>query len=317
MKKMIKPGVMVLVVAILLIIWGSGIYAKMDEQDKNSYRYYYVNGDETQLLPEAYDPEEETAEYMLQELITRLNDEQRLSDKASLLPEGVHIDSYEIRDTLLHLEFNLRYTQMGRTREILTRTGIVKTFVQVPGIDSVEIYVGKEPLTDTKGQTVGVLTEDSFVEMEGSDGDAYSYDCFTLYFTDSTGTCLVEEKRSVYYKRTIPKERVILEQLAKGPMEKGHYPVISENTAVVGVTMADGVCYADLNRAFVDSPLAVSEDVAVYAVVDSLLAAGDAQRVQILVNGETQETYGENMQLYHFYSWNEKLIRQEEEEISE
>ena len=58
MKKMIKPGVMVLVVAILLIIWGSGIYAKMDEQDKNSYRYYYVNGDETQLLPEAYDPEE-------------------------------------------------------------------------------------------------------------------------------------------------------------------------------------------------------------------------------------------------------------------
>ena len=317
MKKIIKIGIPVFAAVLLLIIGGSGIYAQMSGQEKSDYSFYYLNGDETRLISENYDPKENTTEYMLQELITRLNDEEQPSDKAKLLPEGVHIDSYEIRESLLHLEFNLRYSQMGRAREILTRNGIVKTFVQVPGINAVEIYVGKEELTDTKGQPVGILTAGSFVGMDGSDGETYSYDNLTLYFTDSTGTCLLKEIRSVYYKRTIPRERVILEQLAKGPMEKGHYPVISENTAVDNVITADGVCYADLNRAFLDSALDVSENVAVYAVVNSLLASGNAQRVRILVDGKKEEIYGENMQLYRFYSWNENLIRQEEEEISE
>jgi hypothetical protein len=40
---------------------------------------------------------------------------------------------------------------MSRTRELLVKAGVVKIFVQVPGVDSVEIYVGKKPLTDTKG----------------------------------------------------------------------------------------------------------------------------------------------------------------------
>ena len=39
MKKIIKPGVLALTASILLIIWGSGIYAQMDEQEENIYRY--------------------------------------------------------------------------------------------------------------------------------------------------------------------------------------------------------------------------------------------------------------------------------------
>ena len=35
---------------------------------------------------------------------------------------------------------------MSRTRELLVRTGVVKIFIQIPEIDSVEIYVGKNLL---------------------------------------------------------------------------------------------------------------------------------------------------------------------------
>ena len=45
------------------------------------------------------------------------------------------------------------------------------------------------------------------------------------------------------YKRSIPKERIVLEQLMKGPLEKGHYPTIPENTEVLNVTIADSLCY--------------------------------------------------------------------------
>ena len=46
---------------------------------------------------------------------------------------------------------------MSRTRELLVRTGVVKIFIQIPGIDSVEIYVGKKPLTNSKGEEVGAM----------------------------------------------------------------------------------------------------------------------------------------------------------------
>ena len=64
------------------------------------------------------------------------------------------------------------------------------------------------------------MDNSSFVELWGDDRDAYRYDTFTLYFTDSTGEKLVEEERSVYYKRSLPRERVILEQLIKGTYGK-------------------------------------------------------------------------------------------------
>ena len=68
--------------------------------------------------------------------------------------------------------------------------------------------------------------------------DSYRYDTFTLYFTDKSGQKLVKEKRNIYYRRTLPKESVVLEQLAKGPMEEGHYPVILRSlgglSAIIG-----------------------------------------------------------------------------------
>ena len=54
---------------------------------------------------------------------------------------------------------------MSRTRELLVRAGIVKIFLQVPGVESVEICVGKKPLTDTRGEEVGVMNNDTFVEF--------------------------------------------------------------------------------------------------------------------------------------------------------
>ena len=64
-----------------------------------------------------------------------------------------------------------------------------------------EIYVGKKPLTDTRGEEVGAMNNDTFVEFSGSDGDVYSYDTFTLYFTNKNGDKLVAEQRSVRYRR--------------------------------------------------------------------------------------------------------------------
>ena len=64
------------------------------------------------------------------------------------------------------------------------------------------------------------MNSDTFVEFSGSDGDVYSYDTFTLYFTNKNGDKLVEEQRSVRYRRNLPKATVVLEQLARGSLWK-------------------------------------------------------------------------------------------------
>lgn len=58
------------------------------------------------------------------------------------------------------------------------------------------------------------------------------------------------QNREMYIIREFCQERVILEQLAKGPMVKGHYPTIPQNTDILGIEVSDNVCYVDFSSAF-------------------------------------------------------------------
>mgnify|MGYP000715462273 CR=1 FL=1 len=73
---------------------------------------------------------------------------------------------------------------------------------------------------------------------------------------------------------------MVLEQLARGPLEKGHYPTIPENSEVLSLTRANGICYVDYNSVFQDYALDVSEQIAVYSVVNTLIAATDVDKLR-------------------------------------
>lgn len=292
---------------------GCTVEEEPGKSDSSQYSLYYLDSAETEIKKEAYYPEEETTESMLQDFVTRLNNKSEAEGRGSLLPGEVQIDSYEIKDSVLNVEFNNAYSDMSRAREILARAGVVKTLIQVPGIVSVKFFVGGNELTDTKGQPVGEMKGSTFVELYGTDKDSYRHDTFTLYFTDKDGKNLVEEQRSVSYRRSLPRERVILEQLAKGPMVKGHYPTLPDSAEVISVAKSDRVCYVDFDEAFMDYALDISEYIPIYSVVNSLLAATDVDKVEISVNGQTELTFGENMSLYNYYEWNPDLILSTEE----
>lgn len=290
----------------------SGCTVEVQEEKKddgsNQYYFYYASSDETKLVKEAYKPAQETAEFMIQDLVTRLNKGEHPGNGVSLLPKDVQINTYGIEGTELDLEFNNVYSQISRAREILVRDGVVRTFNQIPGITSVKIFVGKEELKDSKGKPIGAMSSTDFVELGSDDRESYRKDSFTLYFTDKTGEKLVEETRVVYYKRSLPKERVVLEQLAKGPMVKGHFPTIPENTEVLGISKSDRICYVNFNHVLVDYALDIPGKTTVYSVVNSLLASVDADKVQIVIEGKEDVSLRENTSLYSFFEWNESII---------
>ncbi len=291
-------------------LW-SGCSIAMEEaqnNEKSGYCFYYLNAEETSLKKEAYEPEEETTAFMVKDLMQRLGKKAREGEDINLLPEEVSINSYNLQDNLLVIDFNGQYSKMSRAREILVRAGVVKTFLQVPGIEVVRFTVGGADLLDSKNEKVGDMSADTFVEYSGKDMDAYRYDTFTLYFTDKTGTRLVAEKRNVYYKRTLAKERVVLEQLAKGPMVKGNYPTLPGNALALSITTADRVCYVNMDSSFRDYAPDISKEVLVYSVVNSLLAACEADKVQISIEGKTEGEFGENLPIYNFYEKNEDLV---------
>ncbi len=303
------------VLILCIAVSGCTIEEESRQEEDSKYRFYYLNSSETGLESEPYTPKEETADFMLPDLMSRLNAKEDSLSGISLLPEEVEITSYQIADTVLSVEFNSRYKKISAAREVLTRVGVVKTLLQIPGIEAVKVYIGQEELKNSKKEPVGEMNDNTFAEVSSKDIGTYRSDTFTLYFTDKEGKHLVEEKRKVYYRHNIPKVRVALEQLAKGPMEENHFQTIPEDTRLLNVTVADGACYVDVNPVFVDYALTnVEESVPIYSVVNTVLAACDAEKVEISVSGQREVVFRENMNLYNFYKWNEDIISGKDKE---
>ncbi len=313
MKKLVTKILSVLLACSLLA--GCSIEVK-EEKDKSGHEYYiyYMNKDATALKKEKYEPEQETADFMLKDLMQRLNNKSLDGERIELLPEEVEITSYNIADTILVIDFNGKYAKMSKAREILVRAGVVKTFLQIAGVSAVQFTVNGAELKDSREQAVGSMNNSSFMELNGSDADSYCYGTFTLYFTDKTGKNLVEEQRTVRYKRSIPKEKVILEQLMKGPMEKGHYPTIPENTGILSVIIADRICYLTVDNVFSDYALDVADKIPIYSIVNSLLSGIEADKVQITVGNDREGTFREKMPLYRFYEKKEDIVINKKEE---
>ena len=313
MKKLFS-AVLALVLACSLLT-GCTVETQEEKVDSGSNQYYlyYVNKDETKVVKERYQLEQESAEFMLQDFTGILNAQEGSGDNLALLPSGVQLVTYRLNESLLELEFNSDYSKMSRAREILVRAGVARTFLQIPGVTGIKIFIESEELKDSKGQAVGVIDGNTFVEMWGSDKDAYRYDTFTLYFTDKTGEHLVAEQRNVYYKRILPRERVILEQLAKGPMVKRHYPTIPQETEILGVEVSDDVCYVDFSSAFSDSGIDIPVNTMIYSVVNSLLDTASADKVQISVEGDTEATLSDGTSLYSLFSKNTDLVLKEDQ----
>ena len=313
MKKLLSTVTALLLFISLLSGFSVESQTEKAESVSNQYYLYYINKDETKVVKVQYYPEQESAEFMIQDFIGILNSQEANRENQALLPSGVQLVTYRLNESLLELEFNSDYSNISRTREILVRAGVARTFLQIPGVTGVKIFIGSQELTDSKGQAVGVIDSNTFVEMWGSDKDAYRYDTFTLYFTDKSGEHLVAEQRNVYYKRILPRERVILEQLAKGPMVKGHYPTIPQNTDILGVEVSDNVCYVNFSSAFSDSGVEIPVNTMIYSVVNSLLDTSSADKVQISIEGNTEAALSDGTSLYSLFNKNTDLILKEDQ----
>ena len=82
----------------------------------------------------------------------------------------------------------------------------------------------------------------------------------------------------------------------KGPNSSELQPTLSPNTKILGVSIAEGICYVNLDKSFLSDTMNVQEKLPIYSIVNSLTDACNLRGVQISVEGETKVTFRESME---------------------
>lgn len=248
---------------------------------------YYLNNEGTGLITVSYEFQGDSAYKQVGELINALSEEVVDVDYHNPISDGIKVESYDLKDGALVLYFNEEYSSLTDTNEALLRAAVVKTVIQVDGVDNVTFYVGDYPLLDANEAAVGAMTDDSFLYDYGQAQSQLQSKVLTLYYATVDGNHLHVVNQNVHYSTTLPLEQVVLNSLSQTPDVEGIMSAIPEGTKVLSVVINDGICYVTLDSGILNLPEGETREVAIYSIVNSLCELDTVSKVQIIVNSET------------------------------
>ncbi len=302
---------LLLIVLLILAAVFSGCGKEKDSGQEGSFQMQYLNRTEDQIVTRPCDLNSSDLDGQITELISRLSETPDEDVLTPVIPREVLVQGYTVDENILMLDFNKAYKNLDSGREILTRAGIVRAFTQLEVIKRVEFLIDGEPLLDSYGKEVGLMTAGSFVENSGKNINAYLSAEMTLYFTDSDGDELIPERRRVYYISNETLEKAVVGELIKGPLTDGLYAVLPAETNVLSVTVQENVCYVNFDSSFNNTTLNVKEEVTLYSIVDSLAQTCGVDKVQFTIDGESSVMYRGAVRLDQLFQKNTDLIQEE------
>ena len=270
-----------------------------EEPQEGTYKIYYLNSSMTRLAPQEYETDTRDQEALVVELMDQFLNVPNDVDSQVALSDKVGYLGYRQEERVLFLYFDGGYgskINMNATREILCRAALAKTMTQIDGIDYISIYVADQPLLDSYGNPVGVMTDSDFIEGI-SDINSYEKSQLRLFFADETGGRLVEESREVVHSINTSLERLIVEELIKGPGTQGHYPTLPGDTKLLNVSLNENICYINFDSTFLNNTLEVKEYIPIYSIVNSLSEISTVSKVQITVNGSQEVMFRDAISL--------------------
>lgn len=281
---------MTIILGLVILICATAGCSQALVADNSSFGIYYINGSQTGLEKIEYTVVSDVTSDVIKELLAILSTEVLDDEYINPIPAELGTVDFDLADNNLILRFEPEYTQLTGTREILTRSAVAKTFLQLDYISSVVFYIGDEPLKGKDGNVVGAMTSDSFLDTFGENEEALESGTFTMYYSSEDGQGLIKKKRLLHFNNTMSKESVVLTYLARDPgSDDGAKAVLSPNVKVLSVTSKDGICYVKLDANFLSQQTGVATETAVYGIVDSLTSLDDIGKVELSIEGTPAE----------------------------
>ena len=286
-----------------------------DEFSKSGYIVYTANSENNGLDSETYDVDFNDADDIvnkLYKLISKSTD----SGVSGIYAQLSRRPEFSIEDRVLYVDLPENYNDMDNVSKVLLRASIVKTMVQVEGIDYVTFYINNSPLTQysasindvNTGFGATLLNESSFVDSAMNAMDVVERIETTLYYADESGKCLAGEKDYISYNKNSSIEQVIIEQLIDGPEHSECKAALPKGLKLLSVSTKDGVCYVNFDSSFMDNMADVTAQVTIYSVVNSLCELDGVTKVQFMVNGSQDGSYREQYSLSATYERDLDLV---------
>lgn len=170
---------------------------------------------------------------------------------------------------------------------------VVKSLCALNDIASVQVTINGEMYQTAEGNSIGALTAEDINLAT----DTYSSETreVMLYFANAEGTKLSAEIRKVRVTDQQPLVQYVIEELIKGPEYEGHSSVLSGDTNLISVNVSNNVGFVNFGKTFVDKNTSSPEkdQLAIFAVVNSMTELDGVDRVQFLVDGKRVEKFGE------------------------
>ncbi len=293
---------------VLLLAFGLLSGCGRGEQVKQSgFGLYYLSADKTDLVKVSAEKEE--IKHVL-DVLQKPKEESE--DYQSPFIKDVSVKEFEVDGKQVDLSFNEKYRSLDTTEEVLLRAAVVKSLVQISGIQYVSFYIEREPLLRSDKMPVGLMSSEDFVQNVGSSLHFYQSTSLTLYFANKAGDGLVKETvNNVRYNSNISMERLVIEQLLKGPSSSGAYETLPANTKILSVSTKDQICYVNFDQELMNMKSNVKPEILIYSIVNSIVESGTAGQVQISINGESDIRFGQSVPLDQPLSRNLDLVEGE------
>ena len=254
---------------------------------------YDVNMEESGLVMTQYQiPDDADLSESVRLLLQRMIDGKNGDRMQAAIPSQVSKVTFTAGAQTVTVDFDSSFNDVSRLRQLLCEAAVVRTLCRLDDVYAVSFAVDGMPLTDLRGNPIGVLTPDSFAGR-GFTPDGKERGEFHLFFASADGQSLVERVQNVTYCPDVSPERAVVENLIAGPKSSDAFATIDPATAVEDVMTRNGVCYISLSRDFLNKTTNVSDKVVIYSLVNSLTSLGNVNKVRITVDGGSAARFGE------------------------
>ena len=272
------------------------------------YVIYCLDSEGESLEKEALTLRSVTTKDMIEEILLTFREQVTNENHLRLLPSTVRILSYSLDDQSLSVNFDKNYSFLPRAREVLARAGIVRTLVQLDGVQKVSFTVDGEPLTDSRDRKIGSMTAETFIENSGREINNYRSATISLFYSSEDGKRLRRESRLIYYTSSQPLEWAVVERILRGPKVQGNFATVPAGTQILSVATSEGTCYVNLSAQFDTEVAGVDPRVTIFSIVNTLVENCGVSAVQFSIAGESDVLFRGSLPLNQPFSADMELV---------
>ncbi len=218
----------------------------------------------------------------------------------SVKPQEVIINSINLKDGVVAIDYNSEYLKLTNVREIILRAGVVLTLIQIPDVFGVKFTVDNAPIRNANQETIGIMTKEQFVNvLLNEEGMLKQTIDLKVYFANETKDKLVGVPYTFSIDNTsLSMEEYLITKLIEGPQNSSNEnaneiadepkvnPTLEKDLTLISVVTTDKTCYINFGADFLEQHQEVSDEIMLYSIVNTICQLPYVASVQFLIDGE-------------------------------